>query len=118
MITVTLSYRSTVFKVNGCAFSGNNSVSFIFTSLHNGIQLLKIPSADSRRVVVSYRGKYVQEVLVNHLGGLSLPWKSVVRLTDFPDMTLAVYHVRKTTPQPQLLKILLLWSRLPVNVAW
>ena len=31
------------------------------------------------------------EVLINHLGGLSLPRKSVVRLTDRPDMTLDVY---------------------------
>ena len=30
----------------------------------------------------------MHEVLVNRLGGLSLPWKSVVRLTDRPDMTL------------------------------
>ena len=35
-------------------------------------------------------GKYVHEVLVNRLGGLSLPRKSVVRLTDRPDMTLDV----------------------------
>ena len=40
---------------------------------------------------------YVHEVLVNRLGGLSLPRKSVVRLTDRPDMTLDVYHGRKTT---------------------
>ena len=35
--------------------------------------------ADSRRAVVRYCRKYVNEVLVNHLGGLSLPRKSVVR---------------------------------------
>ena len=40
------------------------------------------------------------EVLVNRLGGLSLPRKSVVRLTDRPDMTLDVYHGRKTTTIP------------------
>ena len=34
------------------------------------------------------------------LGGLSLPRKSVVRLTDRPDMTLDVYRGRKTTIQP------------------
>ena len=39
----------------------------------------------------------MQEVLVNYLGGLSLPRKSVVRLTDCPDMTLDVYRGRKTT---------------------
>ena len=43
--------------------------------------------------------KYVHEVLVNRLGGLSLPRKSVVRLTDRPDMTLGVYRGRKTTIQ-------------------
>ena len=32
--------------------------------------------------------------VVNHLGGLSLPRNSVVRLTDHPDMTIAVYHGR------------------------
>ena len=40
---------------------------------------LVFPSADSRRAVVSYWQKYVQEVLVNRLGGLSLPRKKVVR---------------------------------------
>ena len=41
----------------------------------------------------------MHEVLVNRLGGLSLPRKSVVRLTDRPDMTLDVYPGRKTTMQ-------------------
>ena len=41
----------------------------------------------------------MHEVLVNRLGGLSLPRKSVVRLTDRPDMTLDVYRGRKTTVQ-------------------
>ena len=41
----------------------------------------------------------MHEVLVNRLGGLSLPRKSVVRLTDRPDMTLDVYRRRKTTAQ-------------------
>ena len=41
------------------------------------------------------------EVLVNRLGGLSLPRKSVVRLTDRPDMTSDVYHGRKTAMQQQ-----------------
>ena len=59
------------------------------------------PSAFSRRAVVSYWRKYVHEVLVNRLGGLSLPKKSVVRLTDRPDMTLDVYRGRKTTIQQQ-----------------
>ena len=43
----------------------------------------------------------MHEVLVNRFGGLSLPRKSVVRLTDRPDMTLDVYRGRKTTKQQQ-----------------
>ena len=39
----------------------------------------------------------MHEVLVNRLGGLSLPRKSVVRLTERLDMTLDVYRGRKTT---------------------
>ena len=58
-------------------------------------------STFSRRAVVHYWPKYVHEVLVNRLGGLSLPRKSVVRLTDRPDMTLDVYRGRKTTMQQQ-----------------
>ena len=44
----------------------------------------------------------MHEVLVNCLGDLSLPRKSVDRITDHPDMTLGVYHGRKTTTQQQL----------------
>ena len=43
----------------------------------------------------------MQEALVNRLGGLSLPRKSVVRLTDRPDMTIDVCHGHKTTTQQQ-----------------
>ena len=43
----------------------------------------------------------MHKVLVNRLGGLSLPRKSVVRLTDRPDMTLDVYRGGKTTIQQQ-----------------
>ena len=50
------------------------------------------PSTDSRRAVVSFWRKYVHEVLVNRLGGLSLPRKSVVRLTDCPDITIDIYR--------------------------
>ena len=45
------------------------------------------PSACSRRAVAGH------EVLVNRLPGLSLPRKSVVRLTERPDMTMAVYRI-------------------------
>ena len=54
-----------------------------------------------RGAVVSYLRKYVHEILVNRLGGLSLPRKSVVRLTDRPDMTLDIYRGRETTTQQQ-----------------
>ena len=43
----------------------------------------------------------MDEVLANHLGSLSLSRKSEVRLTDHPDMTIAVYRGRKTTTQQQ-----------------
>ena len=43
----------------------------------------------------------MQEVLLNRLGGLSLPRKSVVRLADRLDMTLDVYGGSKTTKQQQ-----------------
>ena len=49
----------------------------------------------------------MHEVLVNRLGGLSLPRKSVVRLTDRPDMTLDVYRGRKTTMQQKQQQMLL-----------
>ena len=48
----------------------------------------------------------MHEVLVNRLGGLSLPRKSVVRLTVRPDMTLDVNRGRKTTMQQQQQQIL------------
>ena len=43
----------------------------------------------------------MHEVLVTRIGGRSLPSKSVVRLTDRPDMTLDVYRGRKTTMRQQ-----------------
>ena len=50
----------------------------------------------------------MHEVLVNRLGGLSLPRKSVVRLTDRPDMTLDVYRGRKTAMHFGLRQILVI----------
>ena len=41
----------------------------------------------------------MHEVLVNRLGGLSLPRKSVVRLTDHPGMILDVSRRGKTANQ-------------------
>ena len=43
----------------------------------------------------------MHEVLVNRLGGLSLPRKSVVRLSVRPDMTIDIYRGCKTTIQQQ-----------------
>ena len=48
-----------------------------------------LPSADSRRVVVSYKRKFVHEVLVNRLVKIAHE-KSVVRWTDQPNKTIAV----------------------------
>ena len=48
-----------------------------------------LPSPDTRRVGVSYKRKYVHEVLVNPLVKL-VQEKSVVRWTVCPDMTIAV----------------------------
>ena len=41
------------------------------------------------------------------LGGLSLPRKSVVRLTDYLNMTLDIFRGRKTTQQQQQWKSLI-----------
>ena len=53
----------------------------------------------------------MHEVLVNRLGGLSLPRKSVVRLTDRPDMTLDVYRGRKTTMQQYRLSYMIIYAK-------
>ena len=58
----------------------------------------------------------MQEVLVNRLGGLSLPRKSVVRLTDRPDMTSDVYRGRKTTIQQYNVKNDVTLCKFDVNV--
>ena len=47
-----------------------------------------LPSTDSRNVV-SYKQKYVHEVLVNQLVKLAQE-KKVVKRTETPDMTIAV----------------------------
>ena len=61
-------------------------LSFLFPLIQEG-QLL----------VTGETSKYVQEVLINHLGGLSLP--------DCPDMTLDVYRGCKTTIQQQQIAV-------------
>ena len=60
-----------------------------------------LPSADSRRVVVSYKRKYVHKVLVNSLVKLAHE-KSVVKWTDRPNMTLAVdWDVKHQTKETE-----------------
>ena len=61
--------------------------------------------------------KLLAEVLVNRLGGLSLPRKSVVRLTDRPNMTLDVYRGRKTTMQQQQSQTIEAYSSSGLTVA-
>ena len=58
----------------------------------------------------------MHKVLANRLGGLNLPRKSVVRLTDCPDMTLDVYPGHKTTVQQQPILGLVLQGMFPVRV--
>ena len=55
-----------------------------------------LPLIHSRRVVVSYKRKYVHELLVNRLFKPAQE-KSVVRWTDRPAMTIAVDLGRKAT---------------------
>ena len=62
-----------------------------------------LPLVHSRRVVVSYKRKYVHELLVNRL------WKSVVRWTGRPAMTIAVDLGRKATKQTNKTNIFLRW---------
>ena len=60
--------------------------------------VILLPYADLRRVVVSYKGKYVHGVQVNCLVKLSRKKKSVVRCTDRPDMTITVdWNVKHQT---------------------
>ena len=58
-----------------------------------------LPSAYSRRIVGSYKRKYVHEVLVNSLVKLAQE-KSDVMLTDHPNMTIAADQY--VTQQPNL----------------
>ena len=53
-----------------------------------------VTPADPRKAVVIYWRKYVHLLVVNSLGGLRLPRKCVVRLTDRPEITIPVYFGR------------------------
>ena len=58
-----------------------------------------LPSANSRKVVVSYKWKYVHEVTINCLVKLAEE-KSVIRWTDRHNMTIAVdWNVKHQTKQ-------------------
>ena len=59
--------------------------------------LLSFPLPLNQEGQITYWRKYVHLLLVNCLGSLSMPRNSVLRLTDRPDMTLAVYRGRKAT---------------------
>ena len=69
-----------------CLTADAGVVSLILARSHTFVEIdretfstaILLPSSDSRRVVVIYKGKYVQEVLVNHLVKLAQE-KSVVR---------------------------------------
>ena len=108
-ICVKQLYLSTLFVMNASIYTGRVAQSVghltrkseVLSSIPVWPHTFVSPSADSRGAVVTYWRKYVQEVLVNRLGGLSLPRKSVVWLTDRPNMALDVYRGRKTTQQQQ-----------------
>ena len=75
--------------------------SHTFMEIDHGIisTAILLPFADSRRVVVCYKPRYVQEVLVNRLVKLAQE-KSVVMLTDGPNLTIAVdWDVKNQTKQ-------------------
>ena len=88
-------FLNSEFQITGVTEDNSNTI-FLISS-----HIFVSPSADSRGAVVIYWRKYVHKVLVNRLGGLSLPRKSVVRFTDRPDMTVDVYHGCKTTTHQQ-----------------
>ena len=60
-------------------------------------KVILLPSADSRRVVVNYKRKYVHEVLVNSLFKFAQE-KSMIRSTDRPDMFITVDLGVRTKP--------------------
>ena len=67
------------------------------------------------REVVSYMRKNVHWVLVNCLIGLSLPRKSVVRLTDCPNMTLAVECVHLANNTTTCTCNIMQYSKIPLR---
>ena len=64
--------------------------------------VILLPSTDSRREEVSYKQKYVQEVLVNCLVKLAQE-KSVVRWTVRPNMTINYWLGYKESPKTKMM---------------
>ena len=81
-----------------------------------------LPLNHSRRVVVSYKRKYVHEVLMNCL--FKLAQEYVVRWTDRPAMTIAVNLGRKATKQTNkqtnytLIELLIIKEKQCVHIAF
>ena len=93
--------------MSDCESSSIPARSHTFVEIDHEIisSAILLPSADSRRVVVSYKRKYVHEVLVNRLVKLA-PGKIVVRLTNPPNMTIAVdwdfkHQTKQTKSHPE-----------------
>ena len=69
--------------------------------------VILLPSADSRRVVVSYKRMYVQQVLVNCLAKFAQE-KRVVRWTLHPNMIIVVdlltgtYRIKQTKKKKKM----------------
>ena len=82
-----------------CLISESISSSHAYRSLK---QMVGSTSCPLTTILLSSLA-FVQILYVNCLGDLSLPRKSVVMLTDRPDMTLDVYRGHKTTTQQQIL---------------
>ena len=79
-----------------------------FNTLSGHILSFLLPLIHEGQLSITGQSTCMHKVLVNCLGGQSLPRKSVVMLTDHPNMTLAVYHGLKTTAQQQQL-LLVSW---------
>ena len=90
-------------KPKSGGFRASSLSTYDFSTLYTTLphNLIKDKLVDLIERTFQREGSLYIEVLVNRLGGLSLPRKSVVRLTDRPDMTLDVYRGRKTTIQQQ-----------------
>ena len=69
------------------------------------ILLFLLPLIQEGQLSVTDDFKYVHVVLVNCLGVLSLPRKSVVRFTDHPDMTIVVYRWHKIPAQQKIVRV-------------